>query len=253
MRELCDDWSCHVVLASGSLLRFWELTDFVPAQEQRSVPELFGGSLRANAASFEAERVWLETRPERLSLPELADFIAEKPGPRLVILNTVQSAAVLADHLRDRLKLGAQVEHLSTALCPADREATLRRVKERLQTDSDDWTLVATSCVEAGVDFSFRTAFRESCGLVNLLQTAGRVSRSGEHLDAEVWDFRHDESGFLSIHPHFKTSRKVLGDLFAKHGKNLRPELCTEALQRELNASFGELEGLAAQIGRAHV
>jgi hypothetical protein len=30
---------------------------------------------------------------------------------------------------------------------------------------------VATSCVEAGVDFSFRFAFRESLGLVNLLQS----------------------------------------------------------------------------------
>ena len=30
-----------------------------------------------------------------------------------------------------------------------------------------------TDCVEAGVDFSFRTAFRESRGLVNLLQIAG--------------------------------------------------------------------------------
>ena len=34
----------------------------------------------------------------------------------------------------------------------------------------------ATGCVGAGVDFSFRLAFRESWGLVNLLQVAGRAS-----------------------------------------------------------------------------
>jgi hypothetical protein len=33
--------------------------------------------------------------------------------------------------------------------------------------------------VEAGVDFSFRTAFRESWGLVNLLQIAGRAAHAG--------------------------------------------------------------------------
>jgi CRISPR-associated endonuclease/helicase Cas3 len=251
LRELCDDWNCHVVLASGSLSRFWELTDFVPAQEQRTVPELVGESLRADAAGFEAKRVWLKTRPQPLPLPDLADFIAAKPGPRLVILNTVQSAAILAHHLRYARNQGTDVEHLSTALCPADREITLRRVKENLCSDRRDWTLVATSCVEAGVDFSFRTAFRESCGLTNLLQTAGRVSRGGEYPDAEVWDFRHDESGFLNLHPHFKTARKVLGDLFVEHGANLGPQHSTEALQREINASFGEPESLAARITTA--
>ncbi len=251
LRELCDDWNCHLVLASGSLSRFWELTDFVPAQEQRAIPELVSESLRASAAAFETGRVWLKTRTQPLSLPDLADFIAAKPGPRLVILNTVQSAAILAHHLRYARNYGPNVEHLSTALCPGDREITLRRVKENLCSGRKDWTLVATSCVEAGVDFSFRTALRETCGLTNLLQTAGRVSRGGEYTDAEVWDFRHDESGFLNLHPHFKTARKVLRDLFAEHGANLGPQHCTEALQREINASFGEPESLAARVAAA--
>ncbi|MEW6160426.1 MAG: DEAD/DEAH box helicase, partial [Verrucomicrobiota bacterium] len=253
LRELCDDWNCHLVLASGSLSRFWELDDFVPNNEQRRVPELVSDSVRGRAASFEEKRVWLKTRPEQLSLTNLADFVCEKPGPRLIILNTVQSAAFLAHHLRDERGLGLNVEHLSTALCPADREATLSRVKGKLRSEWKDWTLVATSCVEAGVDFSFRTAFRESCGLVNLLQTAGRVSRGGEYPDAEVWDFRHDESGFLNLHPHFKTSRKVLAELFADYGENLGPQHCTEALRRELNASFGEPESLAARIQTAEL
>jgi hypothetical protein len=40
-------------------------------------------------------------------------------------------------------------------------------------------TSLLTSCVEAGVDFSFRTALRESWGLVNLLQIAGRAAMAG--------------------------------------------------------------------------
>jgi len=43
--------------------------------------------------------------------------------------------------------------------------------------NDDDWTLIATSCVEAGVDFSFKTGVREVASLVSLLQTAGRVNR----------------------------------------------------------------------------
>jgi CRISPR-associated endonuclease/helicase Cas3 len=106
--------------------------------------------------------------------------------------------------------------------------------------------LVATSCIEAGVDFSFRTAFRESCGLVNLLQISGRANRSAEYGNAEVWDFRHDEDGFLTLHPHFKVSRRVLEDMF-REGK-AAAAYCTESLQRELNRDVGQTESFAKSI-----
>lgn len=247
LRDLCTDWDCHLVLASGSLARFWELEDFVPAIERPPVIELVSDEIRKQAADLETSRVELKTKREMLALPELADFVQSKPGPRLVILNTVQSTAILADYLRTGRGLGTRVEHLSTALSPRDRAAIVERVRERLKDRGErDWILVATSCVEAGVDFSFRTAFRESCGLVNLLQISGRASRSAEYEGAEVWDFRHDEDGLLTLHPHFKTSRRVLEMLF-KEGK-ADADHCTEALQREMNLGTGETEVTAQNI-----
>lgn len=248
LRELCDDWGCHLVLASGSLARFWDLTDFVPAADRSPVVELVSDQLRAEAAQLETCRIELKTQPGKLSLTELADFTRSKPGPQLVILNTIQSAAILANHLRSELKLGSNVEHLSTALSPLDRSKTIQRIKENLASGRKDWILVATSCVEAGVDFSFRTAFRESCGLVNLLQISGRVNRSSEYASAEVWDFRHDEDDFLTLHPHFRTSRRVLEKMF-QEGK-AKADYCTEALQCEINYGTGDTENLARQIVR---
>ena len=99
------------------------------------------------------------------------------------------------------------------------------------------------------MDLSFRTAFRESCGLVNLLQIAGRVSRSAEYAEAEVWDFRYDEEGFLTLNPQFKTSRTVLEQLFAE-GK-VDPSQCTEGFRRELNAGLGQPEASAQAILQA--
>lgn len=113
---------------------------------------------------------------------------------------------------------------------------------------------VATSCVEAGVDISFRSAFRESQGLVNLLQIAclceaarrqaGRASRSGEYQDTEVWDFRHDESGGLSLHPALTRpsatvshrmgegrARGVLAEIFKEFAKQQRQPLPGDALK----------------------
>ena len=257
LKELCDDWNCHFVLASGSLCRFWELDDFVPVEQRRPVPELTTGELKDQADAFEAGRVYIKSRDDLLDLTTLADFIIEKPGPRLVILNTVQSAAILAKHLWDEFypdcgwagETDSRVEHLSTAICPAHRAVVVSRIKQRLRNrEHSNWTLVATSCVEAGVDLSFRSAFRERCGLTSLLQIAGRVNRGGEYTEAEVWDFRHDESGFLNLHPLFKSSRKVLADLFAEYGEHLGPQHSTEALRREVNLGFGETERTARQV-----
>lgn len=260
LQELCDDWNCHVVLASGSLPRFWELEDFVPAERRPPVPQLVVGELKDQADASEGRRVYLKSRgDDPLSLEKLADFVLEKdkPGPGLVILNTVQSAAVLAKFLWSRFYPGrewtgetdSRVEHLSTAICPAHRAPIVSRIRQRLgNRDDRDWILVATSCIEAGVDFSFRTAFRERCSLTSLLQVAGRVNRDGESTQAEVWDFAHDASGSLNLHPKFEGSRKVLAKMFVEHGERLGPQHCTEALRREVNSGFGETEIMARDI-----
>ncbi|WP_425396493.1 hypothetical protein [Aeoliella sp.] len=65
----------------------------------------------------------------------------------------------------------------------------MKRVEKKLSSDADDWVLVATSCVEAGVDLSFQAAFRERFAAASTLQTAGRVNRHGERGRGEVFDF----------------------------------------------------------------
>ena len=256
LRELCEDWGCQLVLASGTLARFWNQPGFMQETERREIPDLIEPDVRAETMRFEDRRVMIRNEPQTMSIKCLADFVCDKPGPRLVIFNTVQSAAAFAHYLREDLKLGADVEHISTALTPRDRAQTIARVKEHLASMRPDWTLVATSCVEAGVDFSFRTAFRESWGLVNLLQIAGRASRSGEYDDAEVWDFRHDADNGLSFHPQAKLSRRILEQLFAECARQNRqpgPDDCTEAIQREVLQDHGEKASRMEDIFQAEM
>lgn len=80
----------------------------------------------------------------------------------------------------------------------------MARVKERLAAKEVDWTLVATSCVEAGVDFSFRTAFRDSWGLLNLLQIAGCTAPAGiQNRTSQMADWlgRIMDTGKLPVKP----------------------------------------------------
>ena len=230
LKELANDWGCYFVLASGSLAKFWENRDFVQTPE--SIPDLLTPEIRSRLAKVEERRIQVLPHPQPLTCSGLSRFVAGKTGPRLVILNTVQSAAVLADHMRTN---NLDVIHLSTALAPGDREKVVERVRDRLEDKaSTDWTLVATSCVECGVDFSFRTAIRESCSVASVIQTGGRVNRHGAWNDAEVWDVRLGDPMF-NQHPGFKDSREVLRKMMEKG--ELRGDasaVVTEALRQEL-------------------
>lgn len=254
LRELCEDWGCQLVLASGTLPRFWNRPGFLHEGEQCEIPDLIKTEVRAETMTFESKRASICREPQAMPLERLGDFVHNKPGPRLVVFNTVQSAAVFAHYLREDCKQGLNVEHISTALTPRDRSHTVARVKDRLAAKEVDWTLVATSCVEAGVDFSFRTAFRESWGLVNLLQIAGRVSRSGEYDGAEVWDFRHNADNGFSLHPQAKLSQRILEQIFAEcAGKNRQPgpDDCTDVIRREILQDHGEKASRMEEIFQA--
>ena len=241
LQELKNDWGCHFVLGSGSLSRFWSLKEFVDSPP--TVPDLVNERVRGESLDHEATRVIYQSHPEPMSLTTLEPWLLQLPGPRLLIVNTVQSAAVIARHLAGRESQGScqsnrpQVEHLSTALTPTDRALTLNRVIDRLANDDDrNWTLVATSCVEAGVDFSFRTGIRERACLNSLLQIAGRINRGSEYESADVWDIQLLHDSWLRPHPTFEHSSTVLGELFDQRLVGVKS--CTEALRREIRRSW---------------
>ena len=237
IRELTQEWGCHFVFGSGSLTRFWELPDFVEPPEK--LPELVTVEIRSDLVGNEKQRVVYERKPDALNVNDLLAWSRELPGPRLLIVNTVQSAAVIAKAISE-IDGRDKVEHMSTALTPSDRELTLAHVKGRLarhkyqpgNENLRDWTLVATSCVEAGVDLSFRTGLRESASLVSLIQVGGRVNRHQRYDCAEVWTFTLQEADMLRLHPSFKDSSRVLETMFAE--RRVAPDDCKEALRREI-------------------
>lgn len=236
MNVLADDWSCAWILASGSLVEYWKLSVLKRwgiQLEDPSISELVPHSLQKSLMQYEKDRVSFCWKKEAADIPELTNWVTGKPGPRLLIVNTVQNAAVIAEKFR--LAVGRDaVEHLSTALTPEDREQTIAKIKSRLANDEDtDWTLVATSCVEAGVDISFRTGFREIASLLSLLQTAGRVNRDGHYTESEIWSFSLQDNSQLNRNPRLSYSSDVLLD-YLKSGIRINPDLSTQSLNDEL-------------------
>ncbi|NLJ63932.1 MAG: CRISPR-associated endonuclease Cas3'' [Christensenellaceae bacterium] len=234
MNVFAEEWGCYWVLASGSLVRYWQLGCLNSLMSPSSeVTELVDSDLRKRLMKYEGDRVVFLWKPKALSRKKLIELVQNKPGPRLLILNTIQNAAIVAQDLC--VEFGREcVEHLSTALTPEDRNTVIERVKLRLKNEKDtNWTLVATSCVEAGVDFSFRTGFRELSSLLSLLQAAGRVNRHGRFSNAEMWSFSLEDNTMLTKNPALDESREVLKRYFTKNIR-INPELSTRSMNDEI-------------------
>lgn len=232
IQHAAASWSCHWVLASGSLCQFWKLEEFGDIGVQ--IPNLLPAEEQDKLRGFEIARVNHCYNPERMNLDAFAKWLKVLDGPVIVVLNTVHTAAAAARAAEQVFGEG-NILHLSTSLTPVDREITLELVRARLRYKGHTkWCLFATSCVEAGVDLSFRTGVRECASLLSLLQLAGRVNRNSEYAEADIWTviLNANDRG-VTRNPSLTCSERILREFFEK-GREISPELCTEAMQREM-------------------
>ena len=195
--------------------------------------------LRQRSDAYETKRVKYIRILETLTFNSLIRRVLKEPGPRIVIFNTVQNAAIFADKIKTD---GADVLHISTALSPQDREVLLKRVNYKFKNDEKKWTLVGTSCLEAGMDFpGFACVFRQGASLRSLLQSGGRGNREGKLATTPIYDFELKDINLSNEHPGFRDSSRTLEKLWKRgyiekynKGKITSSDLCTIAVKMEL-------------------
>lgn len=225
IRQLSQNWSCHFALASGSLIKFWERSEIVGEENQTNIPSMLSTNFFSKAKSAEQQRVDFHTindgaAIEKSQLLEHIQSEKTEKGSKLIILNTVQSAAVIAKALQHSNEIDNDIDlsersvlHISTALTPNDREHIIKEIEARQSKNSiwknQNWYLVATSCIEAGIDLDFDFGYRERCSVTSFLQTSGRVNRQGLRRNSVVYDFILQESDGIAKHPAFKDSINV--------------------------------------------
>jgi len=246
--ELTEQWGCHFCLCSGTSIKFWENPIFQKVSS-RSVTPILYSELSSELNEYEKNRVSINIMAEQLphfdSTPKLIDFVTGFSGSRLVVMDTVRSAAFLAKTMREE---GHEVLHLSTALTPSDRERVIDEVKRRLNPNfgfNENWTLIATSCVECGMDFSFHYGFCELRSLQSCWQLSGRVSRNGEYKDGTLICFTIADAGFQR-NPLFDIPRSV----FLKQIESgvLTSQTITTAVTEGFDMECKELGGLPEEI-----
>jgi len=130
---------------------------------------------------------------EPISIIDLSALVLEeyKSNPVCVVLNFTEDAATLASLLYVQ---GIDVLHLSTRMCPRHRERRLEEIREKLD-NGERFVLVATQCIEAGVDLDFPVLFRALAPLTSIVQAAGRCNRHGKLPTGNVYLFTLDTDG----------------------------------------------------------
>ncbi len=215
LTELTDQWGCKICLCSGTTIKFWETEGFRNLSSQivtALLPEDMSRQLNDLEKSRIKRNAWEGSVPHFNSVEDFTEAIESFKGAKIVVMNTIASAAYLAHFLR---KQGKNVLHLSTALMPKDQARVIEEVQYRLSVGEacfDDWILVATSSVECGLDFSFHYGFCERSSLARYLQLSGRISRNGEYPDGALMTFTIVDD-HLRSNPAFVNAESVFAKM----------------------------------------
>ena len=131
--------------------------------------------------------------------------------------------------------------HLSTLMIPAQRQALLSEIRDRLKRGLP-CRVVSTSLIEAGVDVDFPAVYRELAGLDSVLQAAGRCNREGKRAADEsiVTIFERTELPPLLFRTAIGATRSALSG-------NADP-----AAQKTMRRYFSELRALSGETLDKH-
>ena len=171
---LCRDYGCTVVLSTATQPDFSALQGVQCWQPREILPKgksYYEALKRVNV-------VWKLEEPTPLK-----SIAAEmlRQDSVCAIVNLRRHAAELFLELKQHVP-AEELFFLTTDLCPAHRSAVISAIKER-QRQGMCCRVVATQCIEAGVDLDFHAMYRALAPLEAIIQAAGRCNRNGRAKD----------------------------------------------------------------------
>lgn len=206
VKLLCSQYGCTVVFSTATQPSFqhlpglqWMPTEIVPAPET-----LFQATRRVTYD-------WRIEQP--VSYRQIAEELtAYNQG--CVIVNLRAHAKKLFRILEETVP--ESVFYLTSDLCSAHRSRVLEIVKERL-AEGKSCYLVASQCIEAGVDLDFPVVYRALAPLESIIQAAGRCNRNGDGPDGRVIVFLPDEERLYPPGTYYQRAAVCVKTLASRH------------------------------------
>ena len=169
VNELCRRYHTTIVFSTATQPDFsarkdvdWSPTEILPEHKA-----LFAALQRVNVEWRLGEETPLESIASEMSTYESV----------CAIVNLRRHARSIVQELKKRCP-EETIFFLTTDLCPAHRSKQIQIIRERLEHKLP-CRVVATQCIEAGVDLDFQTMYRALAPLEAIIQAAGRCNRNG--------------------------------------------------------------------------
>ena len=207
---LCAQYGCTVVFSTATQPSFqhlsgleWKPTEIVPNPER-----LFQAT----------RRVTYDWRmEEQVSYRQIAEeLISHRQG--CIIVNLRAHAEKLF-HILEEIVSDAESDgifYLTSDLCGAHRIKVLEEIKKRL-AEGRLCYLVASQCIEAGVDLDFPVIYRALAPLESIIQAAGRCNRNGDSADGEVIVFLPAEERLYPPGGYYQRAALCVKTLASRH------------------------------------
>ncbi|MCE5202414.1 MAG: CRISPR-associated helicase Cas3' [Synergistaceae bacterium] len=181
LSDFAQNYGCSVVFATATQPAFgtlhhyvkkWCFNGWTPTEIASSELGLFSRKKRV--------KVKWPFMDEYLSLEGLCKEIISCNTQSLCIVNTKNHAKNIFLYLKEFIGKNYNdiLFHLSTNMTVEHRKSVLKYIKSKLK-NHEPCILIATQCIEAGVDIDFPSVFRALAPLDAIAQAAGRCNRNG--------------------------------------------------------------------------
>ena len=215
VNALCRKYRCTMVFSTATQpdlsalpQTVWQPTEILPNNR-----ELYA---RMRRVQVEWRLFKDNSRSQNPSLAEIASEMAQETSV-CAILNLRRHARTLLEALRAFCP-EEEVFLLTTDLCPAHRLEIVRQIKARLR-EGLPCRVVATQCIEAGVDLDFAVLYRALAPLESIIQAAGRCNRNGRlPQGGRVVVFEPGEPGRLYPGDTYERAASIVKMLWADRG-----------------------------------
>lgn len=210
IKELSEHYGCTFVLSTATQpsFEFRKALSWSPCEIIPDPRPMYHATRRTH---------WHWHVDEPVPLESIAEEMA-KQSQCCAILNLKKHAAKLYESLLSQGD-AESVFYLTTELCPAHRSDILNEIDRRL-AEGLPCKLVATQCIEAGVDLDFPVIYRALAPLDSLIQAAGRCNRNGSLPSGDFFVFLPKED---RLYPSNEYARGALCVMNLLHRHEIDP------------------------------
>ena len=209
VNALCCRYKCSVVFSTATQPSFDYRDDvkWEPREIVKNNKVMYEKSKRVNVE-------WCLN--ERLSFAEIAMHLADIPS-YCVIVNTKKHARELYRIISDGIVNKDELFYVTTNMCAKHRMDKLEQIRYRLDNGLP-CKLIATQCIEAGVDIDFPVLYRALAPLESIIQAAGRCNRNGLLEKGKVVVFEpENDAGVLYPSKHYELAANKVKYMLSKY------------------------------------